>query len=592
MSTIRGSGKAASAPALLLLAGLLLFFLTDPCRAAGTPTLHAVRFSGSSAIPQSELRSAITLAEGEALSDSVVRSAVTALRILYAGRGYLGVSVVPTVVPLPGDGNPADLLLEVREGVPTEIRKIRIGGARAISPAALLDLMRTGPGDVPDTRSIEEDISALLAAYDAAGYPFARVSVSDIVPVESPQGAGGAAPLVDVHLLVTEGREVEISEVRLRGNTETNDDVILRESRMELPVKYDPARIARFAARLRRLGLFSSVADPEVYETERGDGLLVSVTEGGQNTFDGILGYLPPAQGGGEGRVTGLVAVSMRNLFGTGRRMEAEWSRDGRASQHVRLGYAEPWVFGLPVNLGGKFFQRQQDSSYVDRSVEFEAELMASASLSVSGVAGQKKIIPSENPGPVVPARSTTTTAGIALRYDTRDDRILPTRGVDYRSEVRAGTKKSVGAAGPGRTVRSLGLDLDVYLPVRRRQVLDLGVHGRQLSVDGIEQGDLFLLGGVRTMRGFRENRFSGSRVVWGTAEYRLLTGGKTFFFLFIDPGYVYTPLTEPSELLTFGYGTGVRLETPLGLVGVSLALGKGDPISETKIHFGLVNNF
>jgi len=593
MCTIRGHVRLFPPPARIFLAGVLLLPAVRHAPGDGVPRLRTIRFSGHSAVSAPDLRSTIQVKAGAPLTDSVIGSAVGSVRRLYAERGYIAPSIRPRLTGGATDSAVADLELEINEGEPARIGRIVFRGNHALTTAILSDLLRSRPGDIPTAGLIEEEISSVLAAYDRSGYPFARVRVADIAPAEeSGSGSAGSAGLV-VTLGIEEGSPVDISEFRLQGNTQTNDAVILRESRMELPVRYDPAKISRFAERLRRLGLFASVAEPEIYRTDRGEGLLLTVMEGGNNTFDGIAGYLPASPGGDGGRVTGSVSVTFRNLFGTGRKMEAGWSRDGRLTQQIRLAYSEPWAFGLPVNLSGAFFQRQQDSSYVDRSVDLEAEFLVSGSLSVSGVAGRKQIIPSEGSGAAGLRNSTTTTAGIAVRYDTRDDRALPRRGVDYRSEYRAGPKKIASAgSGDSRSVRSLGLDLDVFVPAGHRQVLDLGVHGRQISTGEPEQGDLFRLGGVRALRGFRENRFSGTRVAWGTVEYRLLTGGRTFFFGFIDPGYVYTPLTEPVELITFGYGIGVRLETALGLVGVSFALGKGDPVSETKIHFGLINDF
>ena len=45
-------------------------------------------------------------------------------------------------------------------------------------------------------------------------------------------------------------------------------------------------------------------------------------------------------------------------------------------------------------------------------------------------------------------------------------------------------------------------------------------------------------------------------------------------------------------EGFIFGYGLGIRIETGLGMFGVSYALGKGDSILEGKVHFGLINDF
>jgi outer membrane protein insertion porin family len=111
------------------------------------------------------------------------------------------------------------------------------------------------------------------------------------------------------------------------------------------------------------------------------------------------------------------------------------------------------------------------------------------------------------------------------------------------------------------------------------------------------EQSDLFRLGGTNSLRGYRENQFLGSRVLWSNLEYRLLLTRRTFAFVFYDTGY-YQRMEEPEKLIekqeafNMGYGLGLNVETGIGVLAVSFALAKGDSFSEGKIHFGLINEF
>jgi outer membrane protein insertion porin family len=118
-----------------------------------------------------------------------------------------------------------------------------------------------------------------------------------------------------------------------------------------------------------------------------------------------------------------------------------------------------------------------------------------------------------------------------------------------------------------------------------------VALHGREVSTASPGPGDLYRLGGFRTLRGFREDQFMGTQTAWGSVEYRFLAGGRSFFYGFFDPGYVAGDATA-GDLFTYGYGIGMRLETGIGLIGVSFALGEGQPVAETKIHFGLINDF
>jgi outer membrane protein insertion porin family len=108
---------------------------------------------------------------------------------------------------------------------------------------------------------------------------------------------------------------------------------------------------------------------------------------------------------------------------------------------------------------------------------------------------------------------------------------------------------------------------------------------------------DLFRLGGASTLRGYREGQFLGSRIVWTNLEYRFLVAPRSFFYGFIDGGYIVQPdiaavKMTGSEQSKFGYGIGVRMDSALGLIGVSFALGEGDTFSTAKIHIRLINEF
>jgi outer membrane protein insertion porin family len=124
-----------------------------------------------------------------------------------------------------------------------------------------------------------------------------------------------------------------------------------------------------------------------------------------------------------------------------------------------------------------------------------------------------------------------------------------------------------------------------------------VGVHGRQVEGSSLQEGEMYRFGGTRTLRGYRENEFLGSRIAWANLEYRLLAGRRSFFYGFIDGGYYQRPGDAVSgasgaEAYKLGVGVGVRLDTALGNMAVSFAFGEGDSFSTGKIHIGLLGDF
>ena len=232
-----------------------------------------------------------------------------------------------------------------------------------------------------------------------------------------------------------------------------------------------------------------------------------------------------------------------------------------------------------------------------DVSVEF----MLTDEFSVGASFSQCGVYPSEGYGRSVMAESKTTSLGVSIRYDSRDNPTTPTSGIFYSTEYQTGSKQTtISEIFPTEgksTTQRLVFDLSSYLSIFFRQVLATELHLRDFSSSTMDVSDLFRLGGASTLRGYREGQFLGSRIVWTNLEYRFLVAPRSFFYGFVDIGYIVQPVIAAvsmtaSENSKIGYGIGVRMDSALGLIGVSFALGEGDTFSTSKIHIRLINEF
>ena len=134
-----------------------------------------------------------------------------------------------------------------------------------------------------------------------------------------------------------------------------------------------------------------------------------------------------------------------------------------------------------------------------------------------------------------------------------------------------------------------------------RRHVVAASVHLGEIRSDEqvIPFNEQFKLGGARTLRGYREEQFHGSRVIWANLEYRLLHGRRSWSFLFLDAGHYFRQVRDPLAGAIgqvsgekVGYGVGLRVDSRLGILGVDYGLGEGDGLTEGKVHFGVLNEF
>lgn len=596
-STADGSGIRPRKPGLPIAWSVLLAVAVLVLPAAGSPLkLRTLTLDGNHSMSSREILSSFATHVGGTYAPSQLRSDMANLEEAYNEKGYLAATVRLADSSISADSTAVDIRLEIQEGRRSIIGAISVRGVSLI-PGQVADEFSSREGDPLSPAALERDIDALLARYERIAHPFARCSVESLRA-----RPGEEVDTLDIGIVVDEGPKVTIDEMRVEGNKETSPSVILRESRIAAGDPYDPVKVEALRRNLLKLSIFSSVEEPILYRRDQHDGLLIRVQEGSTNSFDGIIGYIP-ASAGQSGYVTGLASVSMRNLFGTGRKLQLRWQKEDLRSEEIQARYMEPWVMNLPFNLEGGFLQRQQDSSYVQRTLDLRVEAMPAENLTAGLSMSSQQVIPSSDSTYQSPIPSSSTLSfGADLQYDTRSDPVNPLSGARYGITYAFGRKRATasvvsGLGGGSSTIQRLTLDVNLYLQIIRRQVLAFGLHGYDVRGGNIGESDMFRFGGATTLRGYRENQFLGAEVAWTNTEYRFILERRSYLFLFFDTGYYSRPADEvqsvPSaEALKYGYGLGIRVDTALGNIGVSFALGQGDSFSTAKIHVNILNEF
>jgi outer membrane protein assembly factor BamA len=531
---------------------------------------------------------------GQPFVPSRLQEDLDRLNLKYHDRGYFysHVDSISQRSPL----GMIDLTVFFEEGKQSVIDSIIFVGDSALTEGKIRKALTIEERSPFVQSDIESGAQAILQTYEDAGFPFAKVTIDNVDMEEA-----ATKYLVRFTYRITEGRQVRIKELRVEGNTTTRSSVIVREARLHGDEFYSDNLSETIKRRLERLQLFSSVSAPEFFLNQKEEGgLLVKVQEGNPNRFDGIVGYVPSPRSGVSGYVTGLINLQFHNLFGTGRRLAARWNRESQSTQELGLQYYEPWIASYPINGQIGFVQRIQDSTYVRRQTDLAVDFSLNDQLAFGGALSRTNVIPSESYGRTVLAESQGTSVGLTITYDTRNDPVTPTSGLYYRTEYDLGTK-DVYASGlfshsSNSTRRGL-MDLNYYLEPILSQVIATALHIQDFRSNLIELGDLFRLGGAGTLRGYSEGQFLGSRLVWSNLEYRFMVARRSFFYGFLDAGYIVTP-NEPlaglqgSEQTKLGYGVGIRMDTNLGLIGVSIGFGEGDTFSTAKLHIQLINAF
>ncbi len=490
-------------------------------------------------------------------------------------------------------------------------------------------------GQTLNFRQLQEGIKQLNQWYKDNGYDLAQVVDASKV---TPEGAvslvvaEGVVEDIRVRFLNKEGQATTEEGQAVRGRT--RDFIITREVQLKPGDVFNRQTAERDLRRVFGLGIFEDVRlsfapgqDP------RRVVVVVDVIE--RNT--GSI-----AAGAGISSASGLfgsVSYQQQNLGGNNQTLGAELQLGLRDALLFDVNFTDPWIAGDPyrtsytvnlfrrrsislifeggdpeVNLpngdrprilrtgGGVSFTRP-----LSRDVFTPAEWTASLGLQYQRISirdADGELSPRDERNNNLSFSGSGRDDLLTLQFgavrDRRNSALRPTSG----SLLRLGAEQSVPVGEGSIFLTRLRGNYSYYIPVtftnftRGPQALAFNIQGGTVIGD-LPPYEAFSLGGSSSVRGYDEGDVGAGRsFIQATAEYRFpifsVVGGALFVDYASDLGSGSGVPGNPGGVRGkpgngFGYGLGVRVQSPLGPIRIDYGLNdQGD----SRIHFGIGERF
>lgn len=287
----------------------------------------------------------------------------------YLNKGYRDIKIESDTV-YKADSKNLIIDIKITEGKQYFFRNINWNGNTKYSDSLLSKILNVKRGDIYSTRALEEklysnpnggDVSSL---YMDDGYLFFSVTPLEI-KVEGDS--------IDVEMRVNEGPQATIRDIRIMGNTKTNEQVIRRELYTLPGNKFSRSDLIRSQRQITQLGYF----DPQQLDVvpipnpENGTvDIEYRVTEKPSDQLELSAGYGGQAQGFVGTLGVSFTNFSIKNIFdkkawsplpsGDGQRLSLRFQSSGKRSQFYTVSFTEPWLGGKKPNSFSVSFNRTQ----------------------------------------------------------------------------------------------------------------------------------------------------------------------------------------------------------------------------------------
>lgn len=458
-------------------------------------------------------------------------------------------------------------------------------------------------GAVAESGAVASAVDVAIKAWREVGHAKAFVAAQDVV-------ADHAARRLDADIALSPGPRLRFGHLEIVGEDRMRERRVRKIAGLPEGETFSEAELRRAEARLRRTGIFASVALTEDAQITAPDLLGVTAT---------VVEQKPRRYSFGA-EIASLDGISLsaawlhRNLMGGGERL-------GIAADVTNIGSGESGVdYGLEVTLdrpatlspdttAGLVFgyAHADEIDYTLDSATFGLKFSHIFSETLTAHAGLTyDYLDGRDPGGAFIFRNLSLPFGVT--WDKRDVANNPTKGfyLDAEAKPFAGfgtTGSGLRATLDGRAYRSLGEPGKVVVAARLQAGAILGSELLETPRD-----DLFFSGGGGTVRGqpYRslgiavtrgfgpEFLIGGKYFLAGSLELRTKVSDKIGVVGFVDWGSIglegFTGQFAESHA---GAGLGLRYDTGLGPIRFDIAA----PISGTtgdgvQIYVGLGQSF
>jgi outer membrane protein assembly factor BamA len=458
----------------------------------------------------------------------------------------------------------------------------------------------------------------LLNYYENNGYPFAQVFL-DSINLEEDK--------INALLKVNKGVLYHIDSISVFGKAKINKNFLYHYLSIARGSLYNKEKLQQVSQRILELPYLQEVQASNITMLGNGSILNLYLAPKKSSQFNFLIGVLPNAGQSTKLQITADVNLNLKNVLNNGETILFNWQQLQKKSPRLNLGYQQPYIFNSNFGVDFLFDLFKKDSTFLQVNGQLGLQYIVSARQSgkffvqwqnsfllANGV--DTNVVKSTKK---LPPNIDVSAINFGLDYDwiKTDYRLNPRRGNEVKITTSVGIKNikrnndilsikdpSFNYASLYDSVKAKSYQFRVkltaahYFPLGKQSTFKTAFNAGVFNSPNIFRNELFQIGGYRLLRGFDEESIYATQYAVATAEYRIRVSLNSYFFTFIDGGRVKNKYQNINLGNTFvSTGLGMALETKLGLLNISYAIGKRDDVKfnirqSQKIHFGYVNYF
>ncbi len=449
----------------------------------------------------------------------------------------------------------------------------------------------------------EKELDNTITFLENNGYPFSQIKLDNAFIDKNK---------INAIIEINKNKYISIDSINIKGNTNTSVKYLKLYLDLKENEPYNETKIISIDEKLNNLSFINLNKPTEVLFYQDKVKINLYADKKQVNKFDGILGVVPNDKTTGKLAITGELKMILKNSFGRGESIIAEWQKTDPESQKLHVELDFPYIFNSIIGVNGLFNLLKQDTSFINlrsrAGLSFILPNSKRINIFIENKTSNLLSVSQYENATVLPDFADTKVAlyGLGLQVKKTNRAYSPSKGYILYLEAAYGNKTiKKNAKLPEELYNDISLTSAqieakfnslFFLKFTKHINLKLRTDIVYINNKKLFINDLYRFGGLRTLRGFNENELFADFVSSGTVQLNYFYEEYSSFYIFTDMAYYENHTNNLVHDTPIGIGVGTNFSTKAGIFTVSYALGKqfNNPFqfNNARIHIGYISVF
>ena len=361
---------------------------------------------------------------------------------------------------------------------------------------------------------------------------------------------------------ITNSNKRRIDSIIIKGTQKVPQKFIKQILKKNKDAYFSKEKLRSISNELNSLNFVEEFKQPEILFSKDSTLLYIYLKKKASNNFDGLINFSTNEQTNAL-TFNGYLNLQLYNVFKAGEEVAINWRNNGDQKQAFTSYIKIPYLFNSSIHSSLNFSLYRQDSSFINRNASISISTKISQKMNL-GVFYESKTSNNTLKQPLKEIQDfNTSSTGLELNYHNNN--------TDFRFFIKTGygtTIKNTNKSNP----LAIRAGISKLFKLTKQWQLFIKNTTSYINVDNLLLNELERIGGINTIRGFKEESIYTSTYSYINSEFRWKTQKDSYLYSVFDFGHIKQQ-NNSEELL--GVGIGYKYTTSRNSLDISYVIGK-----------------